>query len=232
VRAADLAVLYLLVGTGCLLFVLVRRRRLAGRGARLRTGDGLLEPLLAFACWPLYAPFLPAPRPGQLERGPSGLLTGPAAARLLEQRLAAAGGRIAEIDRLLALPEFEEAGAQERLATFSARGGERGAAAARSRLQNIERLQRLRARSAREVEELRELLGQLRVQTEVVRLSGPGGGASPVLAADLAPELDGERELLCRLEALDALLGEESPQPGQADAAATGGTCAPRREAV
>src|SRR5512142_2974785 len=123
-RATELLALYALAGLGFAL-VAVRRRR----SARV-----VPEALLALAFWPLYAPFLLAAAPlqeggedefldalGRVDGSAlAGLLPGPDAVRLLAQRLRTAARRVAEIDRLLLLPEFAEADAREREAAFAA----------------------------------------------------------------------------------------------------------------
>jgi len=198
-----MGVVYVLVGCGFALFVLRRR------GAA-RTG----EALLALVFWPLCAPFLvhgaSAWRAGADPIGPfdqaqasalAGLLPGGAVVRTLADRLRAAALRIEEIDRLLARPEFSADDARARREAFAAAGDARGAAAAASRLQNVERLRALRDRSARQLDQLRELLGQLRVQAEVVRLSGSSGDGTRELV----------EEILARVEGLDAALDDGPP---------------------
>lgn len=200
-RIAELLVLYALVGVGC---ALAARRR----------GQGLIDIALALVLWPLWMPVLFAGAAGAsvddderrfqdtldaLSGGPlASLLPDRATVRLLSKRLALAGERVREIDRLLLAPEFSEADARARLERFRAQGDERAAAAAQSRAQNIARMRQLRDRFAREIEEIRELLGQLRVQAEVVRLSGAADSGSRELVGTI----------LARVDGLDSVLAE------------------------
>ena len=204
-RLFEFAVLYLLVGAGCALLVLVRR-----------TGPGrFAEAPLVLAFWPLYGPFLLGARERTTDAGESSFLDAlarvegtPLAAllpdrttvRVLSERLRQAAFRMGEIDRLLAQPGFSEADTRRRVDELERRGDERSAAAARGRLQNLERMRHLRDRFARELDEVRELLAQLRVQAEVLRLSGGPGDASRELM----------EEIVCRVEGLDAVLADET----------------------
>ncbi|HVJ22056.1 MAG TPA: hypothetical protein VM686_41910 [Polyangiaceae bacterium] len=189
-RLLELAALYLLLGLGCGAVVLLRPAEPAKRW---------LDATLMVAFWPLCAPFLLSsartPAAGKasseiaflaaLRRAagtPLGaLLPDEATARALGRRLRVAAGKLAEIEELLRRPEFDEAGASG------------------IRLQNIRRLKRLRDRFGRELCELEELLAQLTTQAEVVRLAG---------AAD-SETRDLVREILSRVEGLDAVLDDE-----------------------
>ncbi len=209
---ASLALLYALVGLGCACVALARRR--------------FADALLLAALWPLVGPFLllaQAPAdlvaPDQHEaaflaalRRASGtplasLLPDAATVRALADRLRVAAAKVTEIDALLARPDFDEAAAAARHAALAARdASETALSAAAMRLQNIRRLRALQRRFTRELEEVGELLGQLTMQAEVVRLAG----APDASTAELV------RELVCRVEGLDAVLDDGPDPPGMA----------------
>jgi hypothetical protein len=121
-RLGELAAVYLLVGLGCAVASLAHRR--PGRAA---------DALLLAALWPLYGPFLLLKLKGgdhatsgaesvfvvalRRARGtPLGaLLPDEATVHGLAQRLRVAADKIAEIDGLLARPEFSETATLARL---------------------------------------------------------------------------------------------------------------------
>ena len=209
-KLGELAVLYAVVGAGAAIALLLRHG--AARDA-----------MLLAAVWPLYGPFLLLGPGGAAGAGPQSdfldalkrasstplgkLLPDETTARALARRIDVAESRIAEIERLLAQPEFREDAAAERIRELTARGASDAAVAhAGWRVQNIRRLRALRDRSARELDEVRELIAQLRTQAEVVRLAG-------------APAEGGEglvRELLYRVEGLDQVLDADLHSPGGA----------------
>jgi hypothetical protein len=190
VKLVELAVLYLLVGLGAGAVVALRPTEPAKR---------FLDASLMLAFWPICAPFLlsrerssaGAPASSEIAfllalRRAAGtplasLLPDEATARALGRRLRVAAGKLLEIEELLRRPEFDEEGASG------------------VRLQNIRRLKRLRARFGRELVELEELLAQLTTQAEVVRLAG----------APDSETRDLMREILSRVEGLDAVLDDE-----------------------
>jgi hypothetical protein len=212
----EVAGLYGMVGVGCAAGVLLRRR---GPGRWL---DAAL--LLGF--WPLHGPFLwlakqdegggsrgkpPAPPRGPssereralldaLERAQgtplASLLPEREAGRALARRLEDVASRVTEIDALLRQPDFSEDAALARQRGFEEAGDARSAAASAKRAHHIRHLKGLRDRYVRELYEVEELIAQLRIQAEVVRLSGAWGEDSRELAVELA----------LRLEGLDAVL--------------------------
>ncbi len=210
-RLAELAVLYLLIGLACAAARLAQARQ-------DERGHGLADAGWLLLLWPLHLPMLLA-----RSRAPGGeyvaagatadpfldalaraagtplaaLLPDAETASALSARLRTADARILEIDRLLAEPDFSLSAADARVVELAARGEERGLAVARSRADNIRRLVTLRDRCTRELEEVGDLLAQLRVQAEVVRLSGDLEGQA---TRDLVSEL------VFRVEGLDAIL--------------------------
>lgn len=202
-----LAVLYVIVGTGCVVARLSR-----GTRPRYRISDSIL----LLSLWPLFGPFLLMHgRPDASEREveflfalrrvgdtPLGAALPDAEARAaLGARLRVAGVKVREIDRILARPEFDEPHARSRLQAMRERAAsETALATASMRVQNIHRLRALRNRFANELDEISELLMQLSTQAEVVRLAGSADCSSRELV----------QELVMRVEALDSMLDDDS----------------------
>jgi hypothetical protein len=207
-RLFELTVLYVLVGLGCAVTLVMRGRR--------DPTDLVLTALF----WPLYAPFLlsrpeaaAGPDPNEVPesrietellealqrvRGTplAELLPDPATGAALARRLRTATAKLAEIDGLLSRPDFSEVVAAERVRDLEAAGDIRAAAIARGRMSSVRRLRVLRDRFRRELNEVEELLAQLRIQAEVVRIAeGCDDGTRDLVA-----------ELLSRVEGLDELL--------------------------
>ena len=202
-KVGEFLLLYAMLGAGAALVVSVR-------GAHHPADAALL-----FVLWPLYGPFLvlqatpahPAASHGETAflsalRGAAGtplanLLPDEPTARALARRLRAAAARVAEIDALLARPDFSEDAVKRRQDVLRAKpGSERALATSDHRLQNIARLRALRNRFASELDEVEELLAQLTTQAEVVRLAGDLDASSAQLV----------RELVLRVEGLDEFL--------------------------
>lgn len=207
---------YCAIGAGCAVIVCWR-----GRRSGIRTADVVLWVVL----WPVYAPFrlqaLASPVAG-LDGGFSAalaeaaatslapLLPDPTAMLTLSHRLLLAQRRTAEIDQLLARPEFDAERAQARQRALEGKSGsERALASAAGRLQNIRRLQAMRAHCEAELDEIRELLDQLRTHVELVRLAG----AVDPAAADLLGELVDKIEGLDQVLALEIGPEEQTWQP-------------------
>ncbi|MFN7974736.1 MAG: hypothetical protein U0166_20705 [Acidobacteriota bacterium] len=204
-NVAAFATLYVLVGAGCAVAILVR-----GGGA-----GSLRDAALLLAVWPLYGPFLlagdrcPAPSSPRrmafldaLDRAQGAPLALLLPDRETAQRLVArsrdAEARIAEIDALLGGPEFSEDSARERSALLEARGDRRAASMASSRADNIRRLRHLRERLRREVDEATELQSQLRVQAEIVRMAGSDRIEGESLLSELEASLATRRAVVAR----------------------------------
>jgi hypothetical protein len=203
-RLQELAIFYLVVGIGCGVAFVIRMGR-----AQASLSDAIL--LVAF--WPLYGPFLflsaPAPTPPRsildaLKKADgtplSALLPDAATATMLSERLTAAESKVREIEALLRQPEFSEEAAIARMKELEERGDTLAASMAQGRVQNIRRLRGLRDRFARELTEVGELLAQLRVQAELVRLSG----------APEANSRDLTTLLIARVEGLGAILDDDA----------------------
>lgn len=208
-RALELAVLYGVVGVGLATAAAVAARWAPGR----LTAVTALDVLVLVPFWPLYGPLLflgardGAPRPPASSNALATLLadlpngasaSGGQRLETLAARVQEARAHLAEIERRLAQPELDRERASSRAEELERRGEPRAAAAARRRLASIDRLRAVRDRITRELTEVDELTLQLRVQAEVVRLSGS--------TADDTGEL--VQELLARVEGLEAILVE------------------------
>jgi hypothetical protein len=182
-RAAELALFYLLVGGGLSVVLAVERRRLS-----------LLDTALLIPFWPLVAPFMLGDRlrPRQVA------LRGPELWLGLGERVRVAEARIEEIGRLLTQPEFSAEAAGARASELRTAGDPLGAAAAEGRLANIRRMEALRTRLTREVAGVRELIDQLKVQAELIRLSGEAESQQGM--SELVVEAQ------ARIEALDLIV--------------------------
>ena len=201
-KLTELLLLYALVGAGGALVIV------------LRGGHHPADSALLFLLWPLYGPFLvlqsapvAAATHGESAflaamRGAAGtplanLLPDEPTARALARRLRAAGSRVAEIDALLARPEFSEDAVRRRQESLRAKpGSERALSTTEHRLQNIARLRSLRNRFATELDEVEELLAQLTTQAEVVRLAGELDAGSAQLVRELVHRVEGLDEFL------------------------------------
>lgn len=180
---AELAVVYVLIGSGAAVVLLAK----SGRPNRL------FDAAILIPFWPLYGPFLlMGARPREIAVG---ILPDE---RVLAARLSTVRDRIGEIDRLLERPEFSESITLGRQKLLTESGDTRAAQAAEARLTNIRRLRTLRDRYTRELTEVDELLAQLSVQSEVVRLAG-----DPASLDDLV------QEIVHRVEGLDTILAAD-----------------------
>lgn len=210
-NVTSLAILYTVIGVGCVAARLAWRARPRGR---------VSDSALLLGLWPLYGPFLLLSLQGDSAAGsdsevsflvalrkagetPLGqVLPDQATARALAARLRVAAGKVDEIDALLTRPEFHEDDAIARRDALKARSASECAiSTATMRVQNIRRLRALRDRFANELDEVGELLVQLTTQAEVVRLAG----APDDSVAELV------RELVSRVEGLDEML-DDDPQ--------------------
>lgn len=176
-RAAELMALYLVLGVGLAAAAVLKART-----------AGWLDAGLLFLFWPLYGPFLlVAPRPTAT---PLSLGEG------MAQRLEGLERRVAEIDGVLAQPDFHLGEAEARRSRLLEAGDAPAAARVTGRIESIQRLAGVRADLLRGLAEARELMAQLRVQQEVMRMTG---GSSDEVRGLLL-------ELESRVEALDDLL--------------------------
>jgi hypothetical protein len=152
------------------------------------------------ALWPLYAPIVAFATPHDAPPDPvvaalSGVADHAAALDLAE-RIAAARAKLAELDAVLARPDFDSAAVERRAGELAASGQAAAATAAQHRARTLTRLEALRARYRSELAEVGELIAQLAAQAELVRLD-PG---APTSSSELVIEL------VARVEALGAEL--------------------------
>lgn len=182
-------------------------------GRRLAPGDVMMLCVL----WPLAAPIvLTRPTAGSLDEPElvtalarasasplASVLPDAETARVLQARLHEAGARLAELDVVLARPDFDPASAERRARELAARGAANAANTAQLRVRTLEQLRTLRERYRAELEEVRELIAQLVTQAELVRLQPSIAHSSSELV----------RELVARVEALEELELENRTVP-------------------
>lgn len=132
--------------------------------------------------WPMYAPLIfaaPAPPPPDLDT-----------------RMARLARQAAEIDALLATPDFDRTALAAHIVAHETVGQTQAAAAARGTLANVDRLLALRRRYADELAVVEALRQQLRTQTEVLRISGGAPGDLADLVATLEAKVQGLEAVL------------------------------------
>lgn len=140
------------------------------------------DAVLLVLIWPMYAPLSFAAPP---EPPPD-----------LDTRMARLAQQAAEIDALLATPDFDRAALAARVAAHERLRQVQAAAAAKGTLANVDRLLALRQRYQDELAVVEALRQQLRTQTEVLRISG----GAPTDLDDLIHTLD------ARVRGLEAVL--------------------------
>jgi hypothetical protein len=201
VTVVDLAVAYAGIGAVIALLAIARRRA------------SPIDALLLLGLWPLYAPVLVAgedndPRERALVDALRRAAGAPLVAGLLDEQRARAlvrrvrdgRTRLAELDRVLARADLDEAAALARVKALEQRRGHAGAiATAQRRVLTIRKMRALRERFADEIEEVDEVVTQLTAQLELVRFAGTADQSAAELAADLG----------ARVEALEELLGND-----------------------
>jgi hypothetical protein len=128
-------------------------------------------------------------------------------ARVLASRLREAGARLADLDEVLARPDFDAGEAERRATELAARGAAGAAATAQLRVRTLAQLRALRVRYRGELDEVRELIAQLVTQAELVRLQP----SMAVASSDLVRELVNRVEGLGDLFAYQASLEEYQP---------------------
>ena len=175
----------------------------------------IVDALLLAGMWPLYAPFLllaraPDTREAELldalaraEASPlASVLPDHESARVLARQLRDAVARLAELDIVLARPDFDPAAAEVRAAELEARGATAAAATARMRVRTLGQLRGLRERYRSDLDEVRELMSQLVTQAELVRLEPGVAQASTELVRELVARVEGLGDLFAYQEAL------------------------------
>jgi len=192
-RGLELSALYLLVGLGVTIAASLQART-----------SGWLDAGLLFAFWPLYGPFLVAGRPQPAQ--PSALLM----ADGIPARLEGLSAKVSALDQVLAQPDFHLPAAEARKAEHEAKGETRASARVQARIESILRLQERRAQLHENLAEARELMAQLRVQTELMRVSGGSEVDTSALVLELESRVQGLDGLL--EDPYGGLLPQGSPQ--------------------
>jgi len=185
----ETCILYLLLG-GVVAVALVLRTEGKGPGARALTF------VAGLFFWPVFAPFLLAPvRPavpqvpparaaqsrllaavGQVEGLAADVLR-PEVARLrgLVDAVGKMEARVAEMDALLATPEFDKAAASEQLSALSRRGlppEDPRVQSVQARLRNMERLSAMRERTAADLERVVLQLEEMGSRLQLLKFAG------------------------------------------------------------
>ncbi|HSK05082.1 MAG TPA: hypothetical protein VK932_27725 [Kofleriaceae bacterium] len=194
---------YLAIGAAVAIAAALARRMSSAADAILLVGMWPLWAPLAFARPAAAAAASDDPREreliGALARAQdsplAAVLPDEVNARVLAARLREAGVRLAELDAVLARPDFDPAAAEQRAAELAARGATAAAATAQLRVRTLGQLRALRARYRSELDEVHELIAQLVAQAELVRLQPSIAPASGELV----------RELVAQIERLDDL---------------------------
>ncbi len=199
---------YVAIGLAIAVTALVLRRRISA-------GDVVFLSLL----WPMAAPLIfgghrddADPRAAELIAALARAQASPLAAvlpdaetaRVLASRLREAGTRLADLEQVLARPDFDERDAERRANELAARGATSAAATAQLRVRTLGQLRSLRVRYRGELDEVRELVAQLVAQAELVRLQPAIAHASGELV----------RELVTRVEGLDDLFAYQATLDG------------------
>lgn len=194
---------------------------------RISAGDVVFLTVL----WPLAAPLLFGGHRDEQDPGAAELISALAraqasplasvlpdaeTARVLASRLREAGGRLADLDQVLARPDFDVGEAERRAHELAARGATSAAATAQLRVRTLAQLRALRERYRGELDEVRELIAQLVAQAELVRLQ-PTIAHTSSDAGELVRELVNRVEGLGDLFAYQASLEADACHPGDAD---------------
>jgi len=179
----------------------------------------IADAVMVIALWPIAVPIVLAGDGRDGDRGVAELLAALArasasplaavlpdaeTARVLACRLREAGKRLADLDLVLARPDFDPRAAEQRALDLSTRGASVAAATAQLRVRTLGQLRALRERYHHELDEVRELIAQLVAQAELVRLQ-------PALAHGSGELV---RELVDRVEGLDDLFAYQASLAG------------------
>lgn len=124
-------------------------------------------------------------------------------ARVLQARLREASARLADLEDVLARPDFDPAAAQHRASELTARGATAAAATAQLRVRTLGQLRELRERYRSELDEVRELMAQLVTQAELVRLQPSIAQASSELVRELVTRVEGLGDLFAYQASLE-----------------------------
>ncbi|MDB4955731.1 MAG: hypothetical protein JWO36_3300 [Myxococcales bacterium] len=203
---ATLGIGYVAVGAVSALVIALARRRVA-------TGDLLLIASL----WPLYVPLSFSrgsddQRETELLAALARAQTSPLAsvlpdaetARVLGSRLREAEKRLAELDAILARPDFDPTAVEARAISLAARGATGAAATAHLRVRTLGQLRALRERYRSELDEVGELIAQLVTQAELVRMQPSMAHASSELVQELVNRVESLGDLFTYQAAIES----------------------------
>ena len=197
---------------------------IAGVKRRLSLGDAVL----IVGLWPLYAPLsfaradtdhreaeLLAALARAKDSPLAGVLPDADSARLLGGRLREAGARLAELDEVLARPDFDPQAVERRAGELAARGATAAAATAQLRVRTLGQLHALRERYRSELDEVGELVAQLVTQAELVRLQPAIAHTSGELVRELVARVEGLGDLFAYQAAIETDGAEYGPEAGR-----------------
>ncbi len=209
---------------------------LAIAAAAARRVSSASDLLLLVGMWPLWAPLsfarqLPAggaaddPREreliGALARAQdspmAAVLPDEVNARVLAARLREAGVRLAELDAVLARPDFDPDAAERRAGELAARGATAAAATAQRRVRTLGQLRALRERYRTELDEVHELIAQLVAQAELVRLQPSIAPASGELVRELVEQIESLDELFAAHASIESGAMEYNPAAARSE---------------
>ena len=187
-----------------------------------------VDAVLIVGLWPLYAPLSFAR--AEAGRGEAELVAALArakasplasvlpdaeSARILGARLREAGARLADLDEVLARPDFDPATAEQRASELAARGATAAAATAQLRVRTLGQLRALRERYRSELDEVGELIAQLVAQAELVRLQPAIAHSSGELVRELVARVEGLGDLFAYQAAIET--GDEAEYAAAAE---------------
>ena len=202
------------LGVGYIALGAVLALVIAGIKRRMSLG----EALWIVGLWPLYAPLAFARADTGENRREAELLAALARAkdsplagvlpdaesvRILGGRLREAGARLADLDEVLARPDFDPAAAEQRASELLARGAMAAASTTQLRVRTLGQLHALRERYRSELDEVGELIAQLVTQAELVRLQPAIAHSSGELVRELVARVEGLGELFAYQAAIE-----------------------------
>jgi hypothetical protein len=177
---------------------------------------GAADVLMLTAVWPLAGPMILF---GDRERADdhelvsalarakasplASILPDAETARVLQARLREASARLADLEDVLARPDFDPGSAQRRASELTARGATAAAATAQLRVRTLGQLRELRERYRSELDEVHELMAQLVTQAELVRLQPSIAHASSELVRELVTRVEGLGDLFAYQASLE-----------------------------
>ena len=191
---------------------------IAGGAALVRRPISAGDAAFLVALWPIAAPLVLGGQRGEDDPVTAELVSALAraqasplaavlpdteTARVLASRLREAAAHLADLDAVLARPDFDEASAEKRAVELAARGATGAAATAQLRVRTLGQLRALRVRYRAELDEVRELIAQLVTQAELVRLQPAIAQTSGELVRELVTRVEGLGDLFAYQASLE-----------------------------